>query len=123
MKKIHLLTWGLGLFAAFSAYAESPELASNVGKANQPSGLMVKSFDRYGKQKSILQLETQFKKNGSLISAEHRALQARLEKVSQGIRNFNTMPSLAIKSPNHSVADQLGSQTQVKDDPKLYLDK
>jgi hypothetical protein len=123
MKKIHLLTWGLGLFTVFSAYAESPVLTSNLGKVNQHSGLMVNNFDRYGKQKSILQLETQFKKNGSLISSEHRALQARLDKVSQAIRNLNTMPSIAINAPNSAVADKLGSQVQVKDDPKLYLDK
>jgi hypothetical protein len=33
------------------------------------------------------------------------------------------MPSIAINAPNSAVADKLGSQVQVKDDPKLYLDK
>lgn len=91
-------------------------------KNGAKSGIAPKSteLNRYRRQSGILQLESQFKSNGSLMSAERYALQARLDRVAEGIRNFN-VGSSGVNKLTQQTSDQ--SVQYVHDDPAVYIDK
>jgi hypothetical protein len=109
MKSLKLICLIAGLFIVSSAHAE-PKDHSKRTLVNQKQ------------HPAFIQLETQYKKNGSLMSSDSYALQAKLDRVAKAIRNFNVNDRSgfgANKAREYAQHEQ--TYQYIKDDPTSYI--
>lgn len=69
------------------------------------------------------QLEIQYKKNGSLMSSDRQALQAKLDRVAEAIRNFNGNDRSNFHADKKYVLHNEQTFQYINDDPTSYIGK
>ncbi len=124
MNNFKIIGLAAGLFSVSLAHADW-SVDSKKSQRHASSAISSADLSRYDKHQAILGLEKQFKNNGSLMSFERYALQAKRDRVSKAIRNFkrNDRPVYKLdKRRTYALqSDQIFQN--VSDNPSVYLGK